>query len=702
MQFQISRTIKSSVNDLLVKCEFIKSKKKNNKVEYANLPASFDIEVSSFYDEENNKCACMYIYVLGINGKVKIGRTWEEFKKDIDEIIKYYNVTINRRFIIYVHNLAYEFQFIRKLFDWDEVVSLDLRKPVYARTVDGIEFRCSYILSNLSLAKVGENLLKYKVEKMKGDLDYELVRHSKTPLTNKELGYVINDGLIVMCYIQELIEVEGNINKIPLTSTGFVRVLCKENCIVGKDKYDYRQLIRKLTMTPEQYLMLKQAYQGGFTHANSWRVNRTLYKVSSYDFTSSYPTTLISEKYPMSSGIYLGTINQKQLERAIDMYACLFEITFYNLDDVFIFEHYISQSKCLELEGEELNNGRVARAKKVTMIITELDYKIIRKNYKWDKIEIRNFTVFIKNYLPTDLVKTILKLYSDKTELKGIEGKENEYMRAKSLINSCYGMCVTDPCKDSSLYDSEEQWHMCKNDLVKQIETYNKSWSRFLFYAWGIWCTAYARYNLWTGIFELGKDYVYSDTDSLKILNRESHLDYFETYNKNIIDKMYKALDYHKLDRKLLSPKNIKGETKMLGIWDYEGTYDMFKTLGAKRYILKKGYKIEITISGVNKKNGSEYLINKYKEPENIFNNFQDNLEFPGEYLDGEEVKNANGKMTHTYIDIERKGYVIDYLGNKGYYDELTSVHMEKCDYNMSLSEIFKNYLQGIKEGFIL
>lgn len=51
--------------------------------------------------------------------------------------------------------------------------------------------------------KMGEDLQKYKVEKKVGDLDYNLVRTSSTPLTEQELGYCENDIRVVIAYIQE-------------------------------------------------------------------------------------------------------------------------------------------------------------------------------------------------------------------------------------------------------------------------------------------------------------------------------------------------------------------------------------------------------------------------------------------------------------------------------------------------------------------
>ena len=48
---------------------------------------------SSRKDEKGNdiKCACMYAYVLGINGRVKLGRSWDEFLEDIKNKLDYKN-----------------------------------------------------------------------------------------------------------------------------------------------------------------------------------------------------------------------------------------------------------------------------------------------------------------------------------------------------------------------------------------------------------------------------------------------------------------------------------------------------------------------------------------------------------------------------------------------------------------------------------
>ena len=92
------------------------------------------------------------------------------------------NLSEERVLPVYIHNLSYEFQFIRKWFNWSKVFAIDKRKPVRASTKDGIEFRCSYILSGYSL----RNLPTKKYAKLDGDLEYNKLRLPSSKITDDE------------------------------------------------------------------------------------------------------------------------------------------------------------------------------------------------------------------------------------------------------------------------------------------------------------------------------------------------------------------------------------------------------------------------------------------------------------------------------------------------------------------------------------
>lgn len=694
MAFELDYNI-YNINDLDALLNDFQIIKTNKRIEYINAPFTFDIETSSFY-QDGEKCANMYAFTFGVNGRGLIARTWDELEHILKRIVASYNLSKDRRVIVWVHNLAYEFQFIRKRFKWEKVFAVEDRKPVQAITKDGIEFRCSYILSGYSLEMVGKNLTKYKVNKKVGDLDYSKLRHEKTPLTHDELNYILFDGLVVMAYVQELIEQWGNVGALPLTKTGFVRNYCRKACYYegnhkkNIDKYfNYRKLMNSLTISSvTEYKQLKQAFQGGFTHADALYTNRIVNNVTSYDFTSSYPSVMIAEKFPMSTGRIVTIKNKEELNKYLKLYCCLFDVCFFDIESV-QFENPISSSKCRNMLNPTINNGRIYRADRVEMTITEQDFEVYKRFYKWRVMKIKNFRIYKKGYLPTDLIKAILKLYKDKTELKGVDGFENEYMHAKENLNSCYGMAVTDIVRNNVTYNGDE-WKKEPQDEAETIQKYNESKKRFLFYAWGVWVTAYARRNLFSGIYATGEDFVYADTDSIKILNADKYKNYINNYNKLVYQKLIDAMKWHGLDVELIQPQTKDGVKKILGVWDYDGFYKRFKTIGAKRYIIEKeNGDLNFTISGVNKRVGVPYLKKTYKDNTEIFNAFNDGLIFPSD---------ATGKSTHTYLDDARDGVLIDYLGNAHEFHELSAVHMENAEYNLSISEQYIKFILGYRE----
>lgn len=672
----------------------------NKKQEYYNIPCAFDIEVSSFYQgtkDPENKRGIMYIWQFGVYNLVTIGRTWGEFLKFCSILKKILGLNDDRRICVYVHNLPYEFQFIRKRFEWEEVFLLDDRKPVYANA-HGIEFRCSLKLAGgKSLANVGKDLQKYRVQKAVGNLDYNVLRTPLTPLDQKELKYCENDIRVLLSYIQEKIEQDGDITKLPLTNTGYVRNYCRKECFSRWKPY--RRIMENLTLDANEYSQLKRAFQGGFTHANAHHVNKVLRNVGSHDFASSYPATIVLEKFPMSTSKMIANgIDEKELMELLLRYNCLFDLEIFDLFPKRFNEHPISKYNCWICENSIIDNGKVVMAEHILTTVTEQDFFVYLEFYEWSKIGIRNLRIYQKAYLPRQFVMSILSLYEKKTTLKDVEGQEINYMISKNMINSGYGMMVTDPIRDELNYENGSYFKIPKN-IEEGLERYNKNIRRFLFYPWGVWVTAYSRANLFSGIIELGEDYVYSDTDSVKSINTEKHSEYFKRYNELVMDKIRKSAEHHHISQSLYMPKTPKGKKKVIGVWDDEGVYDKFKTIGAKRYLtfrhetrtISEGHlEIQltephymITLAGSNKLKTTQYL-RKTGAP---FENFKDGLTIPPE---------SSGRLILTYIDKETEGDIVDCNGVPYHYHELSSVHMEPSEYHLSMSEGFIRYLEGV------
>ena len=686
------KDIDDIINKIWCNCSFTHE----GKTKYLNIPASFDIETTSFYDENDEKTSIMYVWMLGLCGLVIMGRRWDEFIYVYNRLVESFHTCGNRILILYIHNASFDFQFIRKHFKYNKIFATDKYQPLYAQTTEGIEFRCSYRLSGYSLETLGKNLMYHNIKKLKGDLNYREARHWKTPLTEQEKQYCINDAKVVCAYIDELIERENGINNIPLTKTGFVRRYSREECF--KDS-NYHFYMKQLTLTLDEYNKARNGFQGGFTHTNPENTNVILENVGSSDIISSYPATMVDELFPMSSPKHINIKTYSDLKYYCSHYCCIFEIQINHIKPRYWFDFYISASKCKIYGKRILSNGRLVSADSIITTITNVDFDIIEYMYKFDSkdISIGDFMICDRGYLPTNFIRALLNTYQKKTELKGVEGKEIEYAVFKENQNSYYGMTVTSVLRDEYKYINDTWVNM--NDMLdetqihdkqeNEIAIYNRSYNRHLYYLWGVFVTAYARHNIWEAIIECGYDHVYADTDSEKCLNYSAHAEFFNDYNKRVIEKHKRACKVHGLPIDLCMPKNKKGEIKVLGAFEYEGTYDKFKTLGAKRYLTQTGDKFSLTVSGLNKQSGLEYMLKTFGK-EHIFDAFTDGLRVPPEY---------SGRLIHTYIDEHRKGVLFDKFGIPCEYSELSAIHLEPAAYTIGDISAFVRFINQVKEG---
>ena len=680
-------------NRIRTQCRYVGDKNKT-----LNVPISLDLETSSFYDTDGNKTAIMYIWMIGLFGFVIVGRTWDEYMQAYRRLCYIFRTCGNsRKMIWYVHNLSFDFQFIRKHHEFINVFSTGRYAPLYALTVDGVEFRCSYRLSGFSLEKLAKNLQHHKIRKMVGDLDYQMVRHSNTPLTDAELKYCTHDVKVVCAYIAECITDEGEaINTIPLTNTGYVRRDCRNACFA---QYGYHDMIHDLSLTALEFQLCRDAFMGGYVHSNPVRTNIILKMITSLDISSSYPTVMVAELFPMSAPVHVKIRTWSEFKYYLGKYCCIFSVTIKDIKSRYDFDYYIPASKCKIYGTRTISNGRVVSADEISLTITELDFDVIE--YMYDiyptNVQINEFMYFEKGYLPTPFVKQILSYYEKKTTLADLKEYIAEYNRAKRMQNSCYGMTATNPLKDEVKYIDNEWSEPIPPDMEQAIEKYNNSWTRFLYYPWAVYVTAYARHNVWEAIIECGDDYVYTDTDSVKTLNFSAHAEFFRRYNERIQDKLRLACKVHGIDKNSIAPKNADGEIKPLGIFKNEGTYSRFKTNGAKRYMyttmdnVGAETDIKMVCAGVNPKSAIKYLRKIcHDDYTAIFKAFDNHLCIPAEY---------SGRLIHTYVDSERKGTVTDYNGDVATYEELSAVHLEPSDYNLSIAGEFMRFILKRRGG---
>lgn len=253
-----------------------KTKILGKRKRYDNTIYTFDIETTSYIilngkqlntkkyldlsEESKKECefySCMYIWQFGVNDEIYFGRTWEEFKQFLIRL-EYFGTSEKK--IVFVHNLSFEFQFLRNIVLFDEVMARKSHKVMKATLKDfNIEFRCSLYMTDLPLQKLPE-VYGLNVEKLVGDLDYSKIRHNNTILTEKELKYCDHDCLVVYEYIKKELEQYETVKNIPLTSTGHVRRELKEEV---QENYKYKNKVRKSVNTDGHiYNLLVESFAG--------------------------------------------------------------------------------------------------------------------------------------------------------------------------------------------------------------------------------------------------------------------------------------------------------------------------------------------------------------------------------------------------------------------------------------------------------
>lgn len=577
----------------------IVSKGKHKK--YHKIPMTFDIETSKIpKDTEGGYEAFMYIWQICIEGNVVFGRTWEQWVEFMKHVADAYKLCEDEKIVVYVHNLSFEFQFIQKFMNFEDVFAMESRSILTCKT-SNFEFRCSYKLSNMNLAKFIKDTPNTMHYKGVGDLDYETVRTPKTQLTDVELGYCYNDVMGLWEAVMQLLK-DDNLATIPLTSTGYVRRDCRN--AMRKNK-KFRQNFLKQKFDLPTFHLLRECFRGGNTASSRFLVNEIIENVGSWDIASSYPFQMISKKYPMSGWSYGTVVSIEELEALNKKYCTIARYTFKNLRlKKTVPIAYIPLSKCNGYsEKRTVYNGRILDAEFIEISLTNIDYDIIKSQYYYDDIAIDELHYCYKDYLPKELRDEIMHYYYLKSTLKGNKEKHYEYMKAKNKLNSIYGMCVTNILHQEVEFDNGDYTvkTMTPEEEQEALDKYFKSKNSFLNYSWGVFVTAYARKELQDMLDTVGADVIYCDTDSVKY--QCNHDNDFEDYNE-------KLLKYCK-DNNIVNYAEVNGKKYYIGLFDKEESYDNFITLGAKKYAYEQDGKIGITVSGLSKKQGGEELKRK-------------------------------------------------------------------------------------------
>lgn len=648
----------------------------------------FDIETTTQYTkDENGKViehfSNMYIWQFSLNGKVYFGRTWKEFS-DLLKMIEKHFCSADKKFVIFIHNQSFEFSFFSRELNFlghnIKIFARKKRKPMSILVDDMVLFLDTYLITGYSLAKLAENYCI--TQKLKGDLDYKKIRNSKTPLSEKELDYCINDVLILSEYAEYYEERFLRENFMPLTKTMIANKVVKDSIKEYKAQKEVFFLMQKAyPKNRKQYEYIMSFYTGAYTHGMLRNLFEKKKNGLAFDVTSEYPYVMMSKYFPM--GHFRRLVDLTKIDAFLKKYCCLIDVYLCNIKTktgVTI----LSKHKLKECEKATWDNGRLFKAKKVRARITEVDLQVLYLHYDFE-IQYNSCIYTERGYLPIWFRMAIARLYKNKSILKGVEGKEIEYMESKEELNGQYGSCCT-ALEFLELFwnNDSAEWgvHDKDIDFLEIIKSKNK------LPQWAIYITAHSRYLILSTIAKIKPiDYWYSDTDSIKCAMKKYILKMFNEVNEKIREenKVW-------INELMLESEDFEGvDFAQMGTFDRESDLIYFKSLGSKRYLssFEKDGKIvtKETVAGLPKGTFVKWANEKMKKEKNENGDIYDYFTEDGIAISDLE----SNKLCTYYCDEDKIFDVIDEYGNKETYNTHSYVSLIPTSFNVKVGEELKD-----------
>ena len=487
-------------------------------------------------------------------------------------------------------------------------------------------------------------------------------------------------------------------------------------------------------------------FRGGYTKSNARytstdRINVHGIKqpVGGYDYTSSYPFVQTICTFPMSAFREI-QLRKYDIEKGMKLVygdkefeqnRYIFLLRFYDIESIDDFS-LESESKA-HIKGHRIiDNGRIHQADEITVCLTDCDLALYRMYYKWSDVEIIKAWRSDAGKLPDYLLYTLWDNGLKKQTLKGVEGMEVEYMLAKGKFNSAYGLCCKQPVFveyklgnnvlatgynttetvnykwygradvfEHSVYNYTEETFEMTEGTCKMIDFDDAVRSSILSPFWGIWVSAFARYNLLSCTHKVStesewitNDVVYMDTDSLYMINYKDHEHIISEWNEFAAVRVRERLPAGYEPLQALGQFSNIAEEDTHGLQDH---FDNFKTLGAKRYIksypttkkkkhIKSIYnKTSVTIAGL-PKNTLENFCKRHGR--NIYEEFRNNMDFA--IGDSPELV----KLARTYHD-----EIVKVNINGEIMTEYSSCTLYPNTFKLTMLPIYISFINDILEG---
>lgn len=619
-----------------------------NKIKILDTPLILDTETAWNHDENEPKTWIVSIQVY-FNGKTFLFRKPSEWIRYMSGLIRTYDLNNERRLIIFTHNQSFDLSFLLPYIQLylpakedRHALLLDEHKIINYRQ-GGLDFRCSFLLTQKSLEKLGRDL-NVEHQKKVGLYDYDKILFQDSTLSEDQKDYDIYDVLSLNdCICKQLVLHGDDLRSVPLTHTGYIRRKLRQSC--RRDRYYRKNYFTKTKLDPEAYKFCVNAYSGGYTHNNRMRKDKIIIpekygmKYGKHrDFRSFYPTIL--RKYPLPWGTYSvyyditssadrlfhGDITVKEI---LDLSPKFSTITMLELKSAWLKDPEISmpflqKSKCFFNDHEndflmKIDNGRIIEIKNKegqertfeTYVSGQL-LRILSEQYHMEGTILKVYR-FVNREIPACVAEVVDDLFKAKTDLKykekdcekqfgqfaeeTIDAHQN-LMLSKSLLNAIYGCMAMNPVRPEFDIDYDQEFPVyissgkfTDDEIAGALEDYYKGRNNFLPYQVGCFITEWAKYLLYEFMQVIGwKNVLYCDTDSIFYLSD---------------DQIEKRVEKLNKEHEKTAPFVVdsKGNKIYYDVFEEEDDFLAFKGLHSKCYGIitegKEGPELKATIAGI-------------------------------------------------------------------------------------------------------
>lgn len=489
----------------------------------------------------------------------KISNSLDEFMEFMERItgdIYFHNLKFDGSFIV---NWLYRNGFthsdtkapgtfnttISKMNQWYKIqiiYKMKGRRPVHTTIYDSLK----------KLPMTVDGVAKtYKLDTLKGSIDYTAYRPPDHEITSEEYDYIKNDVHIMAQALK--LQFEKGLQAMTIGSDALKDF--KEG--INKKKFESTYPVLDPLIDED----IRKAYRGGFTWLNDKYKEKVIQGGLTYDVNSLYPFIMYEKELPW--GIPQHFDGEYEHDPDYPLYIqhirCMFEVKPDHIPTIQI------KKNMLFKETEYLKSSE---GYEIDLYVTNVDLALIKDHYDFKYIIYESGWKFKKN-------KGIFNPYIDKWTYEKMTTDGGERALAKLMLNSLYGKFATNPDVTGKIPELTDEGKLRFVD--GEEETRDPVYT-----ALGVFITSYAReYTIRTAQACYPR-IIYCDTDSIHL----EGTDIPETISDRIDDK---ALGYWAFEGEFVRGKYIRQKTYLDEIINDNGEIEtLVKCAGMPDNIKKK------------------------------------------------------------------------------------------------------------------